>query len=155
MYKYLSKLSFLALMIFSISVSAEILNKDAIPEKIKAQLAKRHPDAVEITAEKKVHFAQELYEVFFSVNKEKIIELYRPDGHFYAKAQEVQSIFLMVPGSEKNLKAAFNDVVVKESIMVANPNSSGEEYDLLITSGGKNWSVIVDGNGNVVKKSED
>lgn len=152
MVRYFLKLSFVILTIVSMSVSAAVLNKEAIPEKIVAHLYKRHPNAVEITAEQKVHFAQELYEISFKDGEEKLIELYRPDGHFYTKGERVESIFLMVPGSEQNIKAAFNDFEVKESVLVVNPNSAGEEYDLTITSAGKNWGVIIDGKGNIVKK---
>lgn len=155
MHKYFIKLGFLALVLFSAAGSAAILNKNEIPEKILALLSKRHPKAEEVTAEKKVHFAQDLYEVSFKDGEEKIIELYRPDGHFYAKGEIVESIFLMVPGAEQNIKAAFKDAQVKESILIANPNSAGEEYDLSVVSEGKTWSIIVDGNGNIVKKEQD
>ena len=155
MYKYFIKLSFVVLSIISMTATAAVINKEEIPEKIIAQLYKRHPKAEAITAEKKVHFAQDLYEVSFKDAEEKKIELFRPDGHFYAKGEIVESIFLMVPGAEQNIKAAFSDFQVKESVLIANPNSAGEEYDLLITSGGKTWSIIVDGNGNIVKKDQD
>jgi len=155
MIRYFMKLSLIFLSIFSFSVSAALLNKDAIPEKVISQLMKRHPKAEEIQGEQKVHFAQSLYKVSFKDGEDKLIELYRPDGHFFAGSEKIESIYLMVPGSEQNLKAAFNDYEVKESTLVVNPNGAGEEYDLLITSGGKNWSVIVDGKGNVIKKVQD
>lgn len=154
MYRYFLRLNFVVLALFSLSATAEILSKETIPEKIIAQFYKRHADAADIKAEKTVHFAQELFKVSFKSGEEKQVELYRPDGHFYARGEQVQSIFLMVPGSEQNLKTEFDKFEVKESILIANPNSAGEEYDLSISSAGKNWSVTVDGNGKIVKKEQ-
>ena len=82
------KLVFVVLSFLSVTVNAELLSKDAIPASILDQLFKRHPNAMDITAEKKTHFKQALYEVSFKAEKDKEvdIELFRENGRFFVNA---------------------------------------------------------------------
>jgi hypothetical protein len=57
MHKLLLSLCFIFL---SIAANAEIIEKDGIPAVIMDQIYKKHPNALDIAAEKKSHFAQEL-----------------------------------------------------------------------------------------------
>ena len=157
MRKKFLNLIFLVLTLSSVSVSAELLGKDAIPAPVLDQLYKRHPNAIDISAEKKVHFKQDLYEIFFKLEKDKEtnIELYRTNGRFFVNADDVTTSNMMPPASYDSLKAAFDPYTIKEAILVVNPNGAGEEYDLTINSSGVDWSVIIDYKGNISHKVRD
>jgi hypothetical protein len=150
-------LGFLVLALTSVSANAEILGKDAIPPQILDQLYKRHPNAMDISAEKKTHFKQPLYEVSFKEekDKEKIIELYRSNGRFFVNADNVTTSNMMPSVAYDNLKSAFGTYTIKEAILVVNPNGVGEEYDLTVNASGNDWSVIVDHKGNITQKERD
>jgi hypothetical protein len=150
-------LGFLVLALSSISANAEILDKEAIPAPIKDQFYKRHPNAIDIYAEKKTHFKQALYEITFKEEKDKeaIIELYRNNGRFFINGDNVTTSNMMPPVAYDNLKAAFGTYTIKDAILVVNPNGVGEEYDLTVNASGNNWSVIVDHNGNITQKERD
>jgi len=150
-------LGFLVLALSSISANAEILDKEAIPAPIKDQFYKRHPNAIDISAEKKTHFKQALYEITFKEEKDKepIIELYRNNGRFFINGDNVTTSNMMPPVAYDNLKAAFGTYTIKDAILVVNPNGVGEEYDLTVNASGNNWSVIVDHNGNITQKERD
>jgi len=150
-------LGFLVLALSSVSANAEILNKDAIPPQILDQFYKRHPGAIDISAEKKTHFKQALYEITFKEEKDKetIIELYRGNGRFFINGDDVTTSNMMPPVAYDNLKAAFGTYTIKEAILVVNPNGVGEEYDLTVNASGNDWSVIVDRTGNISQKERD
>ena len=133
---------------------AGMIAREAIPEKIMAQLQKQHPNALDVTAEAKNHFGQSLYALYFKEGDLDMIEFYRVDGHFYVSGEKIDAFNLIPPAVNDNLKAAFNKYEVKQAILVANPNGVGEEYDLVVNASGKNWSVSVDGKGAIVTKIE-
>ena len=84
MRNYLLNISLLVLVLTSVSAIAEVVSKEAIPSPIIDQFYKKHPNAIEISAAKKTHFKQVVFEIMFKEekDKEKLIELYRPNGHF-------------------------------------------------------------------------
>jgi hypothetical protein len=150
-------LGFLVLALSSVCADAEVLNKDAIPPQILDNLYKRHPNAIDISAEKKTHFKQALYEITFKEekDKEKFVELYRENGRFFVNADYVTGSNMMPPVAYDNLKAAFDTYTVKNAILVVNPNGVGEEYDLTVNASGSDWSVVVDYKGNIIQKERD
>jgi hypothetical protein len=157
MRNYLLNVGFLVLSLSSVTADAEILSKDAIPSQILDQLYKRHPNAMDISAEKKTHFKQSLYEITFKEekDKEKIIELYRDNGRFFINGDNVQGANMMPSVAYDNLKAAFGAYTIKNAILVVNPNGVGEEYDLTVNASGNDWSVIVDHAGNIIQKERE
>ncbi len=155
MRNYFFNVGFLVLTLASVSAYAETLGKDAIPSQIMDQFYKRHPNAIDISAAKKTHFKQSLYEITFKEEKEKIIELYRDNGHFFINADNIQGANMMPSAAYDNLKAAFDTYTIKEAVLVVNPNGVGEEYDLTVNASGDDWSVIVDHNGNIIQKERD
>ncbi|MDD5460441.1 MAG: hypothetical protein PHG00_02230 [Methylococcales bacterium] len=154
---YFLNVGFLVLSLSSVSAGAEILNKEAIPSQVLDQLYKRHPNAMDISAEKKTHFKQSLYEITFKEekDKEKIIELYRDNGHFFISGDNVQGANMMPSTVYDNLKAAFGAYTIKNAILVVNPNGVGEEYDLTVNASGNDWSVVVDRAGNIIQKERE
>ena len=155
MRNYFLKLSFVLLTIFSVFAHAGMIGKEAIPEKIMAQLHKQHPNALDIKAEPKTHFGQALYVLYFKDGEVEHIEFYRVDGHFYVSGEKIDAINLIPEAINDNLKAAFNTYEIKRAILVANPNGVGEEYDLSVSASGKNWSITVDGKGAIIDKVEE
>jgi hypothetical protein len=154
---YFLILGFLLTALSSVSTHAEVLGKDAIPPQIMDQVYKRHPNAIDISAEKKIHFKQSLYEITFKEekDKEKIIELYRDNGRFFVNGNNIHGSNMMPSVAYDNLKAAFDTYTIKDAILVVNPNGVGEEYDLTVNASGNDWSVIVDHNGNITQNERD
>jgi hypothetical protein len=62
--KFLS-LGLIVLSMSSASVSAEVITKDTIPAPVLEKFYKKHPNALDISAEKKTHFKQALIEISF------------------------------------------------------------------------------------------
>lgn len=150
-------LGFLVLALSSVSASAEVLGKDAIPPPILDQFYKKHPNAINISAEKKTHFKQALYEITFKEEKDKEakIELYRDNGRFFVNGDNVTTANMMPPVAYDNLKAAFGTYAIKEAILVVNPNGVGEDYDLTVNVSGNEWSVVVDHTGKITQQERD
>lgn len=148
----LSALFFAVTVLGASPICAEILNKDAIPEKILSQFTKKHPDIVDLSARKKKHFGQDLYELYFKEGDEKRIELYRVNGSFYVNGVLIDASGMVPPAAFDNLKAAFNDYKIEEAILVVNPNGPGEEYDFTVNSSDGKWHVSVDGEGKIINK---
>jgi hypothetical protein len=36
-------------------------------------------------------------------------------------------------------------------VLIVNPNGAGEEFDVVLETGGKNWNVLIDKKGNIEK----
>ncbi len=120
---YFLILGFLLTALSSVSTHAEVLGKDAIPPQIMDQVYKRHPNAIDISAGKKIHFKQSLYEITFKEekDKEKIIELYRDNGRFFVNGNNIHGSNMMPSVAYDNLKAAFDTYTIKDAILVVNP----------------------------------
>ncbi|PPD03969.1 MAG: hypothetical protein CTY29_07550 [Methylobacter sp.] len=135
-------------------VHAEMLSKQALPEKVSAQLMQRHPNAIDISAELKTHFKQDLYEITFKENDAEHTELYRTDGHFFTNAEKMASVGEMATTVGENLTAEFGQYFIDQSYLVVNPNGAGEEYDLVVNAGGTIWHVTIDRNGGIARKEK-
>lgn len=142
------------LLFFSVIAFGEALIKDEIPEVVLKNLLKKHPDALDITARPKKHFNQDLYLVIFKEGDEKLIELYRSKGPFFVNGAFIEASGLVPEATFQNLKSAFNDYEINETILVVNPNGPGEEYDMTLTASGQQWSVSLDTNGNILSKEK-
>lgn len=158
---HLSTLSCVALTLFSVSAFAGVvIAKDAIPEKILANFNKKHPNAINVAAETKTHFGQELYLIAFKEAKEsdeRSIAYYRVNGHFYVNGDEIdtsKTSIEMPPASYENLKNTFGNYDIKEAILVVNPNGQGEEFDLVVDASGEIWHIALDRNGNITEKEK-
>ena len=155
MRNYFLILGFLVLGLSSVAANAEAVAKDAIPAPVLEQFYKKHPNAIDISATKKTHFKQALYEITFKEEKDKetFIELYRANnGHFFVNADNVQGANMMPAVAYDNLKAVFGTYTIKDAILVVNPNGVGEEYDLVVNASGNDWSVVVDRTGAITQK---
>ncbi len=151
--KFLS-LGLIVLSMSSASVSAEVITKDAIPAPVLEKFYKKHPNALDISAEKKTHFKQALIEISFKEDKDKevLIELYRTNGNFFVGANNVTTANMMPAIAYDHLKALFNNYTIKEAILVVNPNGVGEDYDLIVNASGESWGIVVSHKGDILQK---
>lgn len=134
---------------------AERIEKDNIPSVIMDQIYKKHPNALDFSAEKKTHFAQELLKIYYKEGEEKFIDYYRPDGHFFVAGLMIAADDLMFSDSKAKLKTEFNEYHIKQAVLIVNPNGVGEEFDVVLETAGKNWNVVIDKKGNVEKTEQD
>ncbi|SJM91570.1 hypothetical protein [Crenothrix polyspora] len=149
---YILKLSFLVLTVCSISAYAEVLSKEAIPEKIMQHINKKHPKAIDISAETTKHFGQDVTEVHLKENGVSAIEIYRSNGNYHVSGINIAADDLMFATSRENLKKVFPEYAIKEAFLIVNPNGVGEEFDVILEAAGKQWDVSIDKAGNVEKK---
>ena len=151
--KFLS-LGLIVLSISSVSAYAEVITKETIPAPVLDQFYKKHPNALDVIAEKKTHFKQGLIQISYKEEKDKevFIELYRTNGKIFVSADDVTASNVMPAVALDNLKAAFNKYSIKKTILVPNPNGVGEDYDLIVNAAGVDWSVVIDYKGNIIQK---
>lgn len=155
MRNYFVNMTLVALAMISFLAQAEPLGKEAIPEKIMDQLYKTHPNAVDISAEEKKHFNQDLYEIRFTDGEEKLVKFYRVNGQFFVDGVKIdtsENTNILPPAGNDNLKSTFTKYDIVDATMVVNPNGAGEEYELEVESEGVNWHVSMDRNGQIVTK---
>ena len=97
----------LCLLFITLSANAEIMGKDAIPTAIMDQIYKKHPNALDISAEKKNHFSQELLKIAYKEGEEKFVEYYRPDGHFFVSGLVIAADDMMFTDSKQKAASRF------------------------------------------------
>lgn len=152
MRRFLLSFSLTAAMFVPLSAHAELLDKEGLPAPVVDQLYKRHPNAANIAALTKKHFAQDLYQIHFKDGEENLVEYYRKDGHFFVNAPVIDPSGLLPPGALDNLKAEFPNHEVTEALQIVNPNGPGEDFDFTLDVSGSRWTVSVDGDGKITEK---
>ncbi len=145
----------LTLLFSALSAYAEVIEKEGIPNTIIDKIYKKHANAVDLTAERKSHFSQDLLKVYYKEGEDKFVDYFRPDGHFFVSGLLIAADDMMFTDSKEKLKAEFNDYKIKQAILVVNPNGAGEEYDVVLETQGKAWDVIIDKKGNLAKAEID
>lgn len=148
MYKLLLSL---CLIVLSITANAEVVGKEGLSPEIMDQIYKKHANALDVTVEKKIHFSQDLLKVYYKEGEENFVDYFRPDGHFFVSGLLIAADDMMFADSKEKLKTAFNDYKIKQAVLIVNPNGAGEEYDVVLETGGKSWNVVIDKKGNVEK----
>jgi len=141
----------LCLIFLSITVHAEVVGKEGISPAIMDQIYKKHPNALDFTVEKRIHFSQDLLKIYYKEGEEKFVDYFRPDGHFFVSGLLIAADDMMFTDSKEKLKAAFNEYKIKHAVLIVNPNGAGEEYDVILETAGKTWNVLIDKKGNLEK----
>jgi hypothetical protein len=160
----------LILAISSVSVQAKQLTKEQVPAKLLEHFKKKHPKTTNLVITEQKHFGQSLYKLSFieelmikvpddkgeklksEMAHEEGFVYYRSGGQFFVNAQKIEA-FNVIPGIViDGLKAAFPDYKITAAQIIVNPNGTGEEYEVAITSGGQNWNVGLDAKGTVITK---
>ena len=155
MHKYFLTITLILLAMGSMPAHSEALAKEAIPEKVMEQVYKKHPNAIDITAEQTKHFNQDLYEIKFKDGEESLIKFYRTNGQFFVDGVKIdtsENTNMLPPSGNDNLKSAFTQYDIIDALLIVNPNGAGEEYDLIISAEGQNWRVSMDKEGKLVAK---
>lgn len=136
----------------SIAQAAESANI-AVPDKVRANILKRHPQAQDFRASQESHFGQQLLEVSFKdVDEELKHELFRTDGALFANEILLANGLEISPDVTKVLAENFPGYKLNKAELVINPNGVGEEYELFIEVGGGKWKVSVDDKGKITGK---
>jgi hypothetical protein len=155
MHQYFLTITLILLAMGSTPVHSEELAKEAIPDKVMDQVYKKHPNAIDITAEQIKHFNQDLYEIKFKDGEDNLIKFYRTNGQFFVDGVKIdtsENTNMLPPSGNENLKSTFTKYDITDALLIVNPNGAGEEYDLIISSEGQNWRVSMDKEGKLVTK---
>lgn len=164
MYPHTLKIIFLLLTIFSLATNANTINKQDVPKQVFDYIYKKHPEAKDITVEAKTHFGQSLYEVTFTANQndrngqvfqEKLVNLFRVNGHFYTNAIVVQhAAFNIIPTATiKSLQLNYPKYEILGVKTVDNPNGVGEEYEIDLLVSGNIWNISIDNQGKIISET--
>jgi len=127
-----------------------------IPEKVKADILKRHPKAQDFQASYENHYKRKLLEVSFKEegSDEQILELFRDDGDLFTRELLLDDLSEAAPEVKQALQNNFPGFTLKRAEMIANPNGVGEEYEIYLVSGGANWRVSVTEKGEIEEKTQ-
>ena len=141
-------------------LAGTVLTKEQIPEKVLVGFDKKHPNAIEVTAQPKKHFGQDLFLITYKAQKAedpKQVVYFRTNGNLFVNGNDVatgQNSVRMPETAYNNLKSEFGEYSINNAISIINPNGIGEEFDLVITANGKTWHVSLDRDGKIVDKTE-
>lgn len=133
--------------------NAEQSTDVSIPEKVKADIIKRHPKAHDLQGSHETHFGHELLEVTFKEEgKEPKLELFNADGKLFTDELPLDSLNEAPPVVKEALEKNFSGYELKKAELIANPNGPGEEYEMYLSVGSVNWKVSINEKGNIEGK---
>jgi hypothetical protein len=125
----------------------------SIPEKVKADIAKRHPNAHDLQASHEIHFGRHLLEVSFRKDdNEQMQELFETDGSFFTNELLLENLFEAPPAVKESLEKNFPGYTLNKAELIANPNGVGEEYEIYLTVKTVNWKISINEKGNIEGK---
>lgn len=125
----------------------------AIPDKVRSNILKRHPQAQELKASRESHFGQQLLEVSFKDTDDELKhELFRADGALFANEILLANGLEISPDATRVLADNFAGYKLEKAELVINPNGVGEEYELFIQVAGNKWKVSINDKGKITAK---
>jgi hypothetical protein len=125
----------------------------AIPDKAKASILKRHPQAQDLQVSQETHFGNPLLSISFkSANDEIVQELFRPNGVLFTNKLPLENPLELPATVSAALDAQFSNHHIQKAELVVNPNGVGEEYVIYIEGAGGNWLVISTDKGEITSK---
>ena len=146
-------LSTLLLSSLAFTVNAEQAAGINIPEKVKADILKRHPKAHDLQASHEQHFGHELLEVTFTEDdKDPKLELFKADGKLFTDELPLDDLTEAPPAVKEALDKNFPGYELKKAELIVNPNGVGEEYEIYLVVGGVNWKFSINEKGNIQGK---
>lgn len=128
-----------------------------IPDKVRADILKRHPAAMDIqVGGYETHFQRKLLEVSFKEEgkEELFLELFREDGNLFTNEMQLDDLGEAPPAVKETLKATFPNYTLKKSELIGNPNGIGEEYEIYLLESGINWKVSINDKGELKEKQQ-
>lgn len=140
---------------FSANLQAELIQV-TIPEKVRADILKRHPKALDLQASHEIHFKRKLLEVSFKEegNPDQLLELFREDGHLFSNELLMDDLSEAPPAIKTTLEQQFAGYTLKKAEMIANPNGTGEEYEIYLQVGSVNWKLSLTEKGEIQEKNQ-
>jgi hypothetical protein len=146
-------LATLLLSAFAINLQA---GEIVIPDKVKADIIKRHPKALDLQASHETHFKRHLLEVSFKEegSEDLILELFREDNHLFTNELLLDDLSEAPESVKKVLEKNFAGYKLQKAEMIANPNGNGEEYEIYLLASGVNWKVSVNEKGEIVEQQK-
>jgi hypothetical protein len=152
MRKFLTSTLGIAVLAMVFSAKAEPIRPISIPEKISADILKRHPKAQELQASHETHFGVELLEVTFKESNTPILELFTSNGHLFVNELLLEDLSEVSPAVTEALKQHFPKYELKKAELITNPNGIGEEYEIYLVADGANWKVSINDKGGIEGK---
>jgi hypothetical protein len=137
------------------TAQAEEAGNVTIPDKVRANILKRHPQAQDLKASHETHFGQQLLEVSFKDTEDELKhELFRTDGALFANEILLANGLEISPDVTKVLADNFAGYRLEKAELVINPNGVGEEYELFIEVAGNKLKVSVNDKGSITAKDK-
>ena len=140
----------------ALNLHAEPAGQIVIPEKVKADIIKRHPKAIDMQASHETHFQRQLLEVSFKEegSEEQILELFRDDNRLFTNELQLDDLSEAPETIKDTLQKNFAGYKLQKAEMIANPNGHGEEYEIYLLASGVNWKVSVNEKGEIVEQQK-
>lgn len=134
--------------------AGNVLAQDAgVPDKVRASILKRHPQAQDFQGTLESHFGQQLLEVSFKDTDNRVLhELFRSNGALFTGEEVLENPQQVPPMVTDTLKANFPGYRIEKAELVVNPNGIGEEYELFIDSSSGKWRLAINDKGAITAK---
>jgi hypothetical protein len=126
-----------------------------LPEKIKAHILKRHPQAQDFQTQPEVHFGNKLLEVTYKTGPEedRVMELFTSGGHLFTNELKMEGYDQVSLAARETLKTQLGDYRIEKGELIGNPNGAGEEYELYLLSDNHRWRVSISDKGQISEKT--
>lgn len=149
----LQKLIGLAVCSLTFGVQAETVHPASIPEQVRQNIVKRHPNAQDLQGSHETHFGERLLEVHYKDEAgQAIMELFTSQGHLFTNELVTEDFNEIYPPVMATLKTEFPDYTLKKAELIGNPNGVGEEYEIYLQVGGTDWKVSITDQGVILDK---
>ncbi len=163
MQKNMIGIMWLILTSTSLSVNAEVISMQDLPQKALVYMHKTHPKAKAVSVQQKTHFGQPFYQVTFKESKvdqnntpyeEEMGELFKPNGQLFTNIiiVEKHSFNIISDQAVKSLQSTYPNYKLLAVKMINNPNRYGEEYDIDLMVSGNILAVTVNNNGEILSE---
>lgn len=145
----------LGLMTMIVTLSAQADASTEIPDKVRNNILKRHPQATDMQASHETHFGQKLLEVGFKDETgREASELFTDKGHLFTNENKLEDIGGISQAAIATLKQEFPNYTLQKAEMIVNPNGIGEEYEIYLHANGGNWKISINNRGIIQEKLE-
>ncbi len=155
MRKFVASSVIATLLAFLTPAYAESDLSISIPEKVTANILKRHPGAHEMSAKEETHFGQKLLEVSFKDETgQEILELFTAKGHIFTRVSKTEGLYGVSVSAVERLNQEFPKHTLQRTEVIVNPNGAGEEYDIYLHANGHDWNVCINHKGELKEKQQ-
>ena len=142
------------LLVLPLTVNAQESRLASLPDKVKINILKRHPTAIDLHAVgNEIHFSHYLLEVAYKVegNDTEVLDLFSEDGKLFANELTVENLNDAPHLVKETLENNVPGYKIIKAELVGNPNGLGEEYELYLLVGDEIMKVSINQKGNIVQ----